>query len=173
MSDWFPGAALRLGLTETILERMHHVPSLTGDRLVAIMLEKDCGKLLLLDARAPEEFRESHIEGAVRIDPETTATEFRKRFPAGLEEKTVVAYCSVGERSAVLLERLLDLIMEMGAKDAYNLKGGIFRWHADGREVVDEKGPTDRMHPCNALWGMLVVPRGDQTADPSGTASGQ
>jgi len=151
---------MRLGLTETILERMHDVPSLTGDRLGSIMQEKDCGKLLLLDVRTPEEFRESHIEGALRIDPETTAPEFRKRFPSGLEEKTLVVYCSIGERSAVLLERLLDLFMEMGATAAYNLKGGIFRWHADGREVVDEQGPTDRVHPFNALWGMLIVPRG-------------
>ncbi len=159
MPDWLSGAATRLGLTEAILERMHDVPSITVDRLAALMREKDSGKLLLLDVRTPEEFRESHIEGAVQIDPDTTAEAFRKIFPEGLEGKTTVVYCSVGERSAVLLELLPDLFRELGGKEAYNLKGGIFRWYADGREVVDEKGPTDRMHPCNALWGMLVEPR--------------
>lgn len=143
-----------------LIESMHHIPSMTDDRLEVLLQAPDPEKPILLDVRTTGEFNVSHIEGAVRIDPDTTSEGLHFLFPDGLGGKTVIAICSVGERSSILLERLSPQFSQIGAAGVYNLKGGMFLWYANGRRVVDQSGPTDNIHPFNALWGMLVVPRG-------------
>ncbi|NTW74366.1 MAG: rhodanese-like domain-containing protein [Chlorobiaceae bacterium] len=152
------GPAARLSAAETLIDMMHGVPSLPGERLEALMKEAPQGKLLLLDVREPEEYLMSHLENALQLSPSTGADQLRERLPEGYRGKTVVAYCSIGERSAVLLERLRDSFRDMGIEDLRNLRGGIFRWHADGRNMVDANGATNSIHPYNGLWGMLMSP---------------
>jgi rhodanese-related sulfurtransferase len=153
------GTSNGLDVAVAFIEKVHDVPSMTDDRLEVLLQAPDPEKPILLDVRTAQEFEVSHIEGAVQVDPDTTSERLRSLFPDGLEGKTVVATCSVGERSAVLIERLHPLFTHMGAAGVYNLRGGLFRWYANGREVVDKNGPTDHLHPFNALWGMLVSPR--------------
>jgi len=157
MFDLIFGPASRLAAAEALLGALHRLPSISDDRLVAIMEGSDRRQLLLLDVREEEEFMVSRIDGAVRIDPDTDAATFRERFADGIEGKTVVACCSIGERSAVLLERIGSLCLEMGALEALNLRGGLFRWHANGRPLVDDHGLTGRIHPFNGWWGMLLA----------------
>jgi len=71
--------------------------------------------------------------------------------------KTVVFYCSVGERSSRMATHVRDVAREAGAKEIYNLSGGIFAWHNDRLPLVSAPGrPTEFVHPFDATWGRLV-----------------
>ena len=105
---------------------------------------------VLLDARAPEELAVSHLDGAIRIDPD--APDFDS---LGIStEARVVVYCSVGYRSAAVAEALTAA----GVKRVYNLRGGIFGWANDGRPIVRDGAPADAVHPYDALWGRFLRP---------------
>ena len=84
----------------------------------------------------------------------------------------MVFYCAVGVRSGLMLARVQPVLASKGAQAAYNLRGGIFRWHAAGRSLVaDGTGiaPTT-VHPYDAAWGKLL----DRTlASPGKPASPQ
>ena len=68
------------------------------------------------------------------------------------EFDTVVVYCSVGYRSAAMVERL----MKLGVKNAFNLEGSIFEWANSGKPVVNDQGMTKGVHPYNDYWGQLL-----------------
>lgn len=153
------GPGTRLSAVESLLDLLHHTPSVTAKRLEELMNRHDPDALLLFDVREPEEFDTSHLQGAIRIDPAISPEAFAQLLPQTPEGSTVVAYCSVGERSAVLLQRVRNILEERGMTSILNLRGGIFRWYNDGRMVVDEHGPTDRIHPYDAIWGTLIEAR--------------
>lgn len=99
---------------------------------------------LLVDARAPAEFAESHLPGAIHATSVDAVAAARGRRP-------VVVYCSVAWRSG----QLADALRAQGI-DARNLRGGIFRWAREGRPLRDGAGnPTRRVHPFGFPWGLL------------------
>ncbi len=112
---------------------------------------------LLFDARAPEEYAVSRIPGAVRVDPDITVDGFLAFFSDRVAGREVVFYCSVGVRSSKLADRLKEKLAAAGARGTFNLEGGLFRWHNEGRNVVDAFGPTERIHPYDSFWGGLIV----------------
>jgi 3-mercaptopyruvate sulfurtransferase SseA len=66
----------------------------------------------------------------------------------------VVAYCSVGWRSARLARRLASV-----GVNVVNLEGSIFEWVAKGLPVVDDRGvPVRVVHPFSRSWAWLVDP---------------
>ena len=73
--------------------------------------------VLLLDARSAEEFRVSHLAGAVHAPYVHTAL---KAIRADRGRSTVVVYCSVGYRSSRLISRL----QRQGVENVFNLEGG-------------------------------------------------
>ena len=106
---------------------------------------------LLLDARAAEEYAVSHIEGAIRIDPDG-------KLPAWIAdiepERQVTVYCSVGYRSENVGRRL----QAAGFTKVSNLYGSLFDWVDRGYPLVDSSGNvTRRIHTYNARWGELVT----------------
>ena len=113
---------------------------------------------LLFDVREPDEFAQSHLPGARRIDPEMTVDDFQAAYGPELKGRTVVFYCAVGVRSAQMLTRLKPVLKSNGAAAAYNLRGGIFRWHASGRTLVADNTASGArlVHPYNAAWGQLL-----------------
>lgn len=58
--------------------------------------------LLILDVRTAEEFRESHIEGAINIPHDSVETHLDQIDVS----KTILVYCGVGSRSAYVSEML-------------------------------------------------------------------
>ncbi|MFK8053422.1 MAG: rhodanese-like domain-containing protein [Woeseiaceae bacterium] len=113
-------------------------------------------RLIVFDVREPDEFRVSHLEGAIRIDPDISADAFVEQYGDFLANRTTVFYCSVGRRSSILAERLDHVIESQGAVASYNLVGGIFRWRNDQRPLVNASGVTDAVHPYNRFWGRLI-----------------
>ena len=107
--------------------------------------------VMLFDVRDPAEFTVSHLKGAKLLA--VAANEDRDKFFAVLGRKangaTVVFYCTLGARSGDFAQSVQHDLLARGAKGVYVLKGGIFAWHDEGRELVDRKGKTPFVHPYN------------------------
>lgn len=125
------------------------VPAVTTDSL-ARMIEAEADPVLL-DVRTREEYEVSHLPGAVRVDPEGPWPELDSLQQTG---RPVVAYCSVGYRSAALTEALRERGVEV-----VNLEGSIFRWANEGRPLVRGGEQVEVVHPYDRLWGQLLKPR--------------
>lgn len=109
--------------------------------------------LLLIDARQPEEYAVSHLRGACRA----TSVEEVALMNSD-QDLTVVVYCSIGYRSARLVEQL-----KSSGYPAANLEGSLFQWANENRLLVDaDSQQTDRVHPYSPSWGLLL-----SSADPS------
>lgn len=118
------------------------------------MQNPDTNRLVLLDVRSPAEQSVSQLRGARRVDarrPNVSALEIPN-------DATVVVYCSIGLRSAAIVEELEAI----GNRNVYNLEGGIFDWANRGRPLVRGEESVTEVHPYNGFWGMLV--RGDRRA---------
>lgn len=103
---------------------------------------------VLLDVRAVEEFRVSHLPGARHIDPGLTPL---NDIPRHAE---IVVYCSVGYRSARFSARMQG----EGYAHVSNLRGGLFAWASTDRMLTDGRRPVQRVHPFSRAWGRLLDP---------------
>ena len=100
---------------------------------------------VIIDTRSPEEYKVSHIPGAIFIN----YNKFNKRMVDSIDRKQpVVVYCSVGYRS----EKIGEKLQAMGFTEVYNLYGGIFDWKNNDRKVVNSSGATDSVHTYNKNW---------------------
>lgn len=113
-----------------------------------------------VDVRTPREFAVSHVPGAHRVDPDADIDAALSAIGPVPSGATVVMYCSVGVRSSKLAQRTQAALESRGASRVVNLKGGIFRWHADRRPLVDARGPTDAVHGFDRRWSKRI-PRQD------------
>ncbi len=112
--------------------------------------------VVLFDVRAPEEYSVSHLDGAIRVDPDISVDAFIEAHGEGLAGKKVVFYCSVGRRSSILAARLDAALRDAEIASAYNLKGGIFQWSNENRRMVSSGGSTNAVHPYNEFWARYV-----------------
>ena len=131
-----------------IAEQFPDVPTVTTTELSA-SLASDPEGVVILDARAPGEFAVSHLPGARHVGDDADAA---GRLAAAAPGARVVVYCSVGYRSAALVDRL----REQGHANAVNLKGSIFRWAGEGRPVYRGAARVERVHPYDDRWGALL-----------------
>ena len=101
----------------------------------------------LLDVRTRAEFDVSHLRDAKHVEPGATAAAVGAR-----KDQPIVTYCSVGYRSGALAKKL----QESGYTNVANLEGSIFRWANEGRPLVSNGRATDKVHPYNRTWGLLL-----------------
>ena len=106
---------------------------------------------VVLDVRTAEEYRVSHLRGAIRVDPDGDLPQLVRALD---HDAPVVAYCSVGYRSSRLVERLKN----EGFTHAKNLEGSIFEWANRGYPVERDGKPVLEVHPFDAQWGRLLDP---------------
>jgi rhodanese-related sulfurtransferase len=146
--------ALRLGchsavlLKPAIAARFPHVQWVDTETLSRWVKRAPEKQPTLLDVRTEAEFEVSHLRGAHRVDPDERKIEPLHIAP----EATVVVYCSVGYRSAAIVEQ----IQRAGVRTVYNLEGGIFAWANQGHPVYRENERAELVHPYNKLWGRLL-----------------
>lgn len=132
----------------TLLE--HSVAELSAEGLVFWQGSAAHQAPVLLDARALEEYRVSHLAGARWVGYEDFDLQRVSDLDTG---RQIVVYCSVGYRSEKVAERLRDA----GFQNIYNLYGGIFEWSNRRQPVVDMQGrSTDRVHAYNKTWGVFL-----------------
>ena len=136
------------GVEADIAEAFPGVPSIDTAALSGLM-QDSTRPLVLIDARRADEFAVSHLPGAVRATSIEHAAEIVSGAPDGA---AIVAYCSVGYRSAGLVAELRD----RGLAEVYNLKGSIFRWANEDRPLYRGDLRVRRVHPFDAVWGALL-----------------
>ena len=90
-----------------------------------IQENKDNPNIVILDVRTPEEYSEEHIENAVNIN--FYSETFKEELNNLDKNKIYIAHCRSGVRSS----KTLDLMKELGFKEAYNM-GGIIQWKKGG-----------------------------------------
>ncbi|MEP7071818.1 MAG: rhodanese-like domain-containing protein [Verrucomicrobiota bacterium] len=123
------------------------VPRMQTSELAETLNKAPHEKLLLLDVRTQAEFEISHLAGATRVEPDSDVSKL------GLpKDKPIVTYCSVGYRSAAMAKKL----RAAGYLKVKNLEGSIFQWANENRPLIHQGQPTDKVHPFNGLWGMLL-----------------
>jgi len=137
-------AAVEARITETFPD----VPSIDTAGLNEL-LRDPLQTVVLIDVREPDEFAVSHLQGAVRATSIDQAAALVHDAGAGA---TIVAYCSVGYRSA----RLVAELRQRGVAEVYNLKGSIFRWANEDRPLYRGDEPVRQVHPFDESWGTLL-----------------
>lgn len=145
----------QLSLTdvESTVSSMYPLPEISTAELAGKI---ENGEFVVFDVRERAEFDTSHLAGAIRVEPDTDAKVFFMEHGTQLENRSVVFYCAVGVRSGRMLERLVNEIAAYGPAAVYNLRGGIFRWFADGHQVVAANGQADKIHPFDVAWNELL-----------------
>jgi rhodanese-related sulfurtransferase len=147
--------AITLSDIERTVTARYPLPELTPAGLSAAL--KAPGTVVF-DVRERDEYATSAIPGAIRIDPGTTAEAFMAQHGAQVAGKQVVFYCAVGVRSGIMAQRTNRQLSAAGASGVYNLRGGIFRWHAEGGDLVAAAGgPASGVHPYDQNWGQLLT----------------
>ncbi len=109
------------------------------------------GGTILLDARGYDEYRVSHLKGALHVGYDA----LNEQVLHGLDPNAeIVVYCSVGKRS----EDVARIMRDRGFTQVYNLWGGLFDWVNQGGKIVDENGKdTNQVHPYNRIWGIWLT----------------
>jgi rhodanese-related sulfurtransferase len=138
-----------------IQTKFPNTPALSTAELAQLYETAKIADVLLIDVRDAEEFTQSHLRGAVSM-PKQTALQKVMQLP---KTTKIVVYCSVGYRSAQIVQDLLQL----GYSETKNLDGSIFAWANEDRPIFssippDEK-PANTVHPFNRSWGKLLKPQ--------------
>jgi rhodanese-related sulfurtransferase len=89
----------------------------------------------VIDVRGPAEWRTGHIRGSHNLP----LTDLRSRLQQIPKDKTIVAVCASGHRSAVAVRTLVR-----AGYEAENLRGGMRAWARAGLPTVNEIAP--RVH---------------------------
>ena len=140
--DWFL-------LKKSLRLKFANIEWISTGELADWLANKDRPAPVLLDVRTPEEWDVSHLPGARRIEPGTSAD----KAAAGLPKETpIVTYCAVGYRSGDMAERL----RAAGFTNVRNLEGSIFQWANEHRPLVRENTSVSWVHPYNSFWGHLL-----------------
>ncbi len=98
------------------------------------------GRVLFVDVRKQEEMAVSMLPGAI------SEIEYLKD-PAGYQDYTVVAYCTIGYRSGMFAKE-----MAQKGLSVHNLSGGILAWSHEGGKVYDGKAEIKRLHVYGKKW---------------------
>ena len=102
---------------------------------------------ILLDAREPDEYAVSHLQGARNVGFE----DFDLDSLADLDRDAhIVVYCSVGYRS----EKIGEKLQKAGFRNVINLWGGIFDWANQQLPLVNQaEEKVTSVHPYDKNWG--------------------
>lgn len=149
----------RLDQIEAIIADQFPVDVITVDKLAEQLNSVDSLDYSLFDVRSTEEFSQSHIASAIRVDPAMKTEEFVKKHQNDISNKQLIFYCSVGYRSSAFIKQISTLATDNGAKSLVNLKGGIFRWYNNTHPVFNSNGETSDIHPYHAMWSYLLKKR--------------
>ena len=85
---------------------------------------------VILDVRTPEEYAGEHIAGSILLD--FYADEFQSELGKLDKNKTFLLYCRSDNRSS----KAVDIMLDLGFTDVYDIDGGINQWKAEGYPTV-------------------------------------
>jgi rhodanese-related sulfurtransferase len=136
-------------LKASLRTQFPQVPWITTQELANWVEDRHRPPPLLIDVRTKEEWNVSHLPGARRVEPNSSA---ETALPNTPKDAPIVTYCAVGYRSAEMTRRL----RAAGYTHVQNLEGSIFQWANEHRPLVRDGEPVTRVHPYNSFWGRLL-----------------
>jgi len=92
-------------------------------------LLKSDSKVIVLDVRTPDEFKDGHIPGAKNLD--FFSDDFAKQVAALDKSKTYVVHCAAGGRSA----KACKVFEKEQLPSVYHLNEGFKAWEKAGKPV--------------------------------------
>jgi len=102
--------------------KTNHVTQISAEDLHDMVTGAE--KFVLLDVRAPLEYEDAHIEGAINIP----VADLRERHTELKKEDTFILVCSSGNRSSLGV----SILRQHGLKNLYNVAGGMTGYSAAG-----------------------------------------
>ena len=127
------------------------VQTVSTDVLLMRYEAADATLPIIIDVREIGEFRVSHLNEALHL--ESAEAIFDAIADRGLSKDTeIILYCSVGYRSASVAADL----KERGFTQVLNLEHSLFEWANKGYPMTSSSGSTDKVHPFNKAWSVLV-----------------
>lgn len=132
-------------------------PEITAETLLSQSIDGtymyNSKPVVVVDVRTDLETEVSVIKNAM------TKVAFEKKLQTdsgAFENKIIVAYCTIGYRSAQFVEKLRS--KEKKQLEAYNLKGSILAWtHAGGGlEETKTKNKTKKVHVFGKSWDLAA-----------------
>ncbi len=139
-------------LKHWLREHFPDVRHLTVDDLQAWLADAERPRPLLVDVRRADEQAVSHLPGALLVASHEQALAALADEP---RDRPIVAYCSVGVRSA----RLVRELSRHGFVNAANLEGALFEWANRALPIVNARGRASTVHPFDPAWGALLLPQ--------------
>ncbi len=94
----------------------------------------------VVDVREPNEIAAGRIEGSINVKPGDVETAAPTLLPD--RHQSIIVYCEVGERSALVT----DALGTLGYENVVNLAGGFRRWVATGHPWLADSGLTLAQH---------------------------
>lgn len=101
-----------------------------ADAYALIQNNKENNAFVIIDVRTPEEYQNGFIKDAINLD--FYSETFRDELDKLDKDKTYLIYCRSGRRSGLTI----DVMKEIGFREAYNLVGGLVQWEAEGLPIV-------------------------------------
>lgn len=102
--------------------KTNHVTQISAEDLHDMVTGSS--KFVLLDVRAPLEYEDAHIEGAINI----SVADLRERHTELHKENTIILICSSGNRSSLGV----SILSQHGFKNLHNVAGGMTGYSAAG-----------------------------------------
>jgi rhodanese-related sulfurtransferase len=121
------------------------------DTAAVEQLLKNNDAVQIVDVREPEEFKVSHLPGAINVPPESSDEDILAKIKP---DHPTVVYCSVGWRSSEMAERL----QATGRTNVVNYAGSIFAWANAEQPLESSGGATKAVHPYDKHWGRYLKP---------------
>lgn len=133
----------------TVHEKFPDVTHIDTARVQQIIASRP--DVQIIDVREPDEYKASHIPGAINVPPDTPDDELLDKVKA---DAPVIVYCSVGWRSSQLAERL----QAAGRANVSNYAGSIFAWANAEQPLQSGEGTVKTVHPYDHHWGRYLKP---------------
>lgn len=136
---------------EKIEREFPAVQAVSTDMLLMRYGAMDDSLPLVIDVREIDEFRVSHLDAALNLESADAISAMLTQ--RGLSKDTeIIVYCSVGYRSASVAADL----QKLGFTQVLNLEHSLFEWANKGYPMRNASGSTDKVHPFNRAWSVLV-----------------
>ena len=121
----------RPGCSPLSIEKMPSLEEISAKEAYEIIQKnKNNSNFVIIDVRTPEEYESGHIENAINID--FYSDNFKDELKKLDKNKNYLVYCRSGNRSGSSLE----IMEELGFKEAYHISGGISEWKSEGFPIV-------------------------------------
>jgi len=125
-------------------------PVLTQSQLEEMIAADESADVLLIDSRSEQEYRVSHLPGAVLWADFKSGSPPERVMEHARAGRPVVFYCSIGYRSGMAASRVAQLAKPQW--QIFNLKGGIFQWANEDRPL--DGGPL--VHGFDHEWSQWL-----------------